>query len=136
MSTPRKRTDQIAEQSPEAFLAALPPDRRREASRVRDLIRRHLPEGYEEVASGKALVFQVPLSRYPDTCNKRPLWFCIEPASERQAIVRLRLDMVGPGMHHTRLHHDERAFRCIPAWLRARVVGKDGQPGRGRQLTQ
>ena len=68
--------------NPEAFLAALPPDRRREASRVRDLIRRHLPEGYEEAVSGKALVFQVPLSRYPDTYNKHPLWY-VALASEK-----------------------------------------------------
>ena len=43
---------------------------------VRDVIRRHLPPGYEEVASGAFTVWQVPLSTYPDTYNGKPLWYC------------------------------------------------------------
>jgi hypothetical protein len=43
---------------------------------VRDVIRRHLPDGYEEVASGAFTVWQVPLSTYPDTYNGKPLWYC------------------------------------------------------------
>jgi hypothetical protein len=43
---------------------------------VRDVIRRHLPQGYEEVASGAFTVWQVPLSTYPDTYNGKPLWYC------------------------------------------------------------
>ncbi|HZM17481.1 MAG TPA: DUF1801 domain-containing protein [Candidatus Krumholzibacteria bacterium] len=57
------------------FLAGLPPERRREAERVRDLVRRHLPAGYEEVVSKNMLVYQVPLERYSDTYNGQPLWY-------------------------------------------------------------
>ena len=58
-----------------AFLAALPPDRRRELERVRAVIRGHLPTGYEEVATARMLVYQVPLSVYGDTYNGHPLWY-------------------------------------------------------------
>jgi hypothetical protein len=59
----------------DAFLAALPADRRAEVERVRALIHRHLPKGYEEVVSKNMLAYQVPLERYSDTYNKQPLWY-------------------------------------------------------------
>jgi hypothetical protein len=49
---------------------------------VREAIRRHLPAGYEEVVSKNMLVYQVPLERYPDTYNGRPLWY-VALASEK-----------------------------------------------------
>lgn len=58
-----------------SFIADLPPDRRREFSRVRDLVLKHLPAGYEEVVIGKMVVYQVPMDRYPDTYNGHPLWY-------------------------------------------------------------
>jgi hypothetical protein len=64
------------------FLAALPPERREHVARVRDLIRTHLPDGYEEAVGKKMLVYQVPLARYPDTYNGHPLWY-VALASEK-----------------------------------------------------
>ena len=64
------------------FLAGLPADRRREVERVRDVVRARLPRGYEEAVVRKMLVFQVPLSRYPDTYNGHPLWY-VALASEK-----------------------------------------------------
>jgi uncharacterized protein YdhG (YjbR/CyaY superfamily) len=58
-----------------AFLEALPEARRREVARVRAVIRRSLPAGYEEVISNRMLVYQVPLKRYSDTYNGHPLWY-------------------------------------------------------------
>lgn len=58
-----------------SFLTKLPAERRREIERVRSVIREHLPAGYEEAVSGNMLVYQVPLERYPDTYNGRPLWY-------------------------------------------------------------
>lgn len=58
-----------------AFLANLPVERGREVERVRKLVRRHLPAGYEEVVSRNMLVYQVPLERYSDTYNGHPLWY-------------------------------------------------------------
>lgn len=65
-----------------AFLDALPADRRREVERVRDVIVRSLPPGYEEVALDNMVLYQVPLSRYPDTYNGQPLWY-VSLASEK-----------------------------------------------------
>jgi len=68
--------------TPAQYLAQLPADRRREVRRLRTLIRRHLPAGYEEVVSKGMLVYQVPLARYPDTYNGHPLWY-VALASEK-----------------------------------------------------
>jgi hypothetical protein len=57
------------------FLAAQPPERRRELERVRDCIVHNLPRGYEESVAGKILAYQVPLADYPDTYNGQPLWY-------------------------------------------------------------
>jgi hypothetical protein len=64
------------------FLDNLPAERRREVERVRETVRRHLPEGYEEVVSKNMLVYQVPLKRYSDTYNGEPLWY-VALASEK-----------------------------------------------------
>jgi len=65
-----------------SLLANLPSERRPEFKRVRDVVRRHLPPGYEEVVSKDMLVYQVPLSRYADTYNGHPLWY-VALASEK-----------------------------------------------------
>ena len=57
------------------FLGSLPVERRREVERVRKVVRRSLPAGYEEVISKNMLVYQVPLERYSDTYNGSPLWY-------------------------------------------------------------
>ncbi|MEX2284384.1 MAG: DUF1801 domain-containing protein [Gemmatimonadota bacterium] len=64
------------------FLAQLPADRRAEVERVRDLVKQHLPAGYEEVVSKKMLVYQVPLKQYAETYNGQPLWY-VALASEK-----------------------------------------------------
>ena len=57
------------------YLAQLPADRRREMERVRALVRKHLPPGYVEGMASGMIAWTVPLSVYPDTHNKQPLWF-------------------------------------------------------------
>jgi len=59
----------------DAYLAELPPERRAVMSEVRDRIRRHLPEGYVEAMTWGMPTYEVPLSRYPNTYNKKPLAF-------------------------------------------------------------
>jgi uncharacterized protein YdhG (YjbR/CyaY superfamily) len=55
------------------YLAALPEDRRRTLTAVRDVINTNLPAGYEEALQYGLILWNVPLSRYPDTYNKEPL---------------------------------------------------------------
>ena len=57
------------------YLAGLPADRRAAIAAVRDLVRRHLPAGYEETIAWGMITWQVPLAVYPDTYNKQPLMY-------------------------------------------------------------
>ncbi len=57
------------------FLASLPPERRKEISRVRGVIRKHLPVGYKEVMCLGMITYEVPLKVYSDTYNGHPLWY-------------------------------------------------------------
>jgi len=63
------------ETTPAAYLASLPPDRRKVISAVRDLVKKRLPKGYVESMSWGMLAYEIPLSRYPDTYNKQPLMY-------------------------------------------------------------
>ena len=57
------------------YLADLPEGRRDDIEAVRDTILANLPDGYEEVMNWGMITYQVPLERYPDTYNKRPLMY-------------------------------------------------------------
>lgn len=57
----------------DAYLAELPPERRAVMTEVRDRIRRHLPDGYVEAMTWGMPTYEVPLARYPDTYNRKPL---------------------------------------------------------------
>jgi hypothetical protein len=55
------------------YLESLPADRRAAIERVRATILEHLPDGYEEGMQFGMIGYYVPLERYPDTYNGRPL---------------------------------------------------------------
>jgi uncharacterized protein YdhG (YjbR/CyaY superfamily) len=57
------------------YLAELPPDRRAEVARVREVIRRNLPRGYEEAMGWGMISYTLPLARYSDTYNGQPLCY-------------------------------------------------------------
>lgn len=59
----------------EEYLGELPEDRRAVISHVRDVIRSHLPQGYEEAMRWGMISYEIPLSRYPSTYNGQPLSF-------------------------------------------------------------
>lgn len=60
-------------ESPGTYLAELSPERRETLARVREIILENLPEGYEEGMQFGMISYHVPLGRYPDTYNGRPL---------------------------------------------------------------
>jgi Domain of unknown function (DU1801) len=70
-------------QSPDEHIASLPPDRREAITAVRDVIRRNLPDGFEEGMEFGMLAWYVPLERFPDTYNGRPLGL-VALASQKQ----------------------------------------------------
>ncbi len=67
-----------------AYLQELPEDRRKEAEKIRSSILKHLPEGYEEALEWGMICYQVPLSRFPDTYNKKPLMYAALAAGKNK----------------------------------------------------
>ncbi len=59
----------------EDYLAELAPERREVVTAVRQLILRHLPEGYRETMNWGMISYEIPLERYPNTYNKQPLGY-------------------------------------------------------------
>ena len=58
-----------------AYLDELPPERRAAMSRVRTVVRKHLPAGIVETMRWGMISYEVPLSVVPDTYNGQPLAF-------------------------------------------------------------
>jgi uncharacterized protein YdhG (YjbR/CyaY superfamily) len=58
-----------------AYLQELPADRRAVVSKVRDVVKKNLPKGYEEAMLWGMITYCVPLERLPDTYNKQPLCY-------------------------------------------------------------
>jgi hypothetical protein len=56
-----------------AYLASLPKEQRAAVEAVRKQVRRHLPKGYRETLAWGGITYEVPLKRYPDTYNGKPL---------------------------------------------------------------
>ena len=63
------------ETTPAAYLASLPPERRKVIAKVRSVVKKHLPQGYVETMNWGMISYEVPLSRYPVTYNKQPLMY-------------------------------------------------------------
>lgn len=99
----------------EEYLEELPAERRAVVSGVREVILRHLPEGYREAMNWGMICYEIPLERYPETYNGQPLGYaalaaqknayslhlmCAYPDSEQERLLRdgfasagLKLDM-------------------------------------------
>lgn len=59
--------------TPQEYLDALPDDRRELVARLRDTVNARIPEGFAEGMLYGMISWYVPLERYPDTYNGRPL---------------------------------------------------------------
>jgi len=55
------------------YLDELSPDRRASIEAVRSVILKHLPRRYVEVMNWGMIVYELPLSAYPNTYNGQPL---------------------------------------------------------------
>ena len=73
----------------DGYLAALPPDRRESLERVRAVIRRHLPRGYDEVVRWGMLSYEIPLERYAETYNGQPLAYAALAAQKNYSALYL-----------------------------------------------
>lgn len=61
--------------TPDEYIASLPADRRRELAAVRQVVKKNMPKGYEEMYLWGMISWSIPLSRFPDTYNKQPLCY-------------------------------------------------------------
>ena len=59
----------------EEYLGELSAERREAVEAVRDVALANLPEGYVEAMNWGMISWEVPLERYPNTYNKRPLMY-------------------------------------------------------------
>ena len=57
------------------YLDSLPPERRKEIAKVRSVVRKNLPKGYRESMGWGAICWEIPLERYADTYNGKPLGY-------------------------------------------------------------
>jgi uncharacterized protein YdhG (YjbR/CyaY superfamily) len=57
------------------YLEGLPEDRRQALKKVRAVVRKNLPKGYEEAMNWGMISYQVPLKTCPDTYNGQPLMY-------------------------------------------------------------
>ena len=78
------------------LLKTLPAERRREMSRVRDVVRKHLPKGYQEIVEGKIIAYQVPLERANH--NGRPLWYAALAAPKSYLTLHLMPVYASPSL--------------------------------------
>jgi hypothetical protein len=89
------------------YLARLPADRAATLSRLRDTVREHLPEGFEETIEFGMIAYVVPLSRHPKTYNGRPLLLCALASQKNH----LALYLTGLYTDEGRREAFEEAFR-------------------------
>ena len=61
--------------SVEDYLQELPRERREVLQAVRKVVLDNLPAGYVETMNWGMISYEIPLERYPDTYNKRPLMY-------------------------------------------------------------
>src|SRR6185436_16728656 len=59
----------------DAYLDTLPGDRREIVSKLRSIILKNLPKGYSECFNWGMICYAIPLSKYPDTYNGKPLGY-------------------------------------------------------------
>jgi hypothetical protein len=73
----------------EAYLAALPPERRAALRKVRAVIRKNLRPGFEEGMQYGMIGYYIPLSRYPETYNGQALALAALAAQKHYLVVYL-----------------------------------------------
>ena len=73
----------------EQYLDELPTERRKAVEAVRVVILENLPEGYEEAINWGMITYQVPLSVYADTYNKKPLMYAAVASQKNHMAVYL-----------------------------------------------
>ena len=69
--------------TPEEYIASLPEDRAKQIAQMRELILRHLPDGYKEQMDFGMISYVIPLETYPETYNGHPLMYAALASQKR-----------------------------------------------------
>jgi hypothetical protein len=91
------------------YVASQPPERRSVLSKLRALIRKHLPKGYEEALNWGAITYQVPLKRCPVTYNGQPLCY-VALAAQKNYFSLYLMNTYGDRVKKAQL---ENAFKAV-----------------------
>jgi uncharacterized protein YdhG (YjbR/CyaY superfamily) len=81
----------------EEYLDELPEDRRDVVAKVRQMVLKNLPRGYREAVSWGVISYEVPLERYADTYNKKPLCYVALAAQKNHYALYLMGAYAKPG---------------------------------------
>jgi uncharacterized protein YdhG (YjbR/CyaY superfamily) len=71
------------------YINSLPEDRKQAIEKIRKVVLDNLPKGIEENMNWGMIVYEVPLSVYPDTYNKQPLMFAALASQKNHMAVYL-----------------------------------------------
>lgn len=71
------------------YLDSLPADRRAIVSKLRAVVRKNLPKGYQETMNWGGICYEIPLKRYPVTYNKQPLVYAGLGAQKHYYVLHL-----------------------------------------------
>ena len=82
--------------SVDEYLKELSPERRDSITTVRNLILENLPTGYEEMMLYGMISYVIPLERYPNTYNKKPLTL-VSLASQKNYMALYLMNVYGDG---------------------------------------
>ena len=84
----------------EEYLGRLPDDRREAIAEVRQVILDNLPDGFEEAMSWGMISYEVPLDRYPDTYNGKPLTYAALASQKHHMAVYLTSVFADEDIHN------------------------------------
>jgi hypothetical protein len=90
-----------------AYLEELPAERRAVMAKLRALVKKNLPKGYEETMALGYPAYVIPLAQYPDTYNKQPLCYAAIAAQRNHYAIYLMCVYQDAGLRKKL----ERAFR-------------------------
>ena len=75
--------------TPQQYIDSLPSDRKPIIRKLREIIRKSIPKGYEEAMNWGAICYKVPLKVLPDTYNGQPLCYVALAAQKNHNAVYL-----------------------------------------------
>ena len=80
----------------EEYLNELPDDRKESLSTVREVIIQNLPTGYDEVINWGMITYEVPLVKFPETYNGKPLMYAAIASQKNHMSVYLMGCYISP----------------------------------------